>query len=232
MLKLVIGNKNYSSWSLRAWLLLTEARIPFEEVRVTLFSKTFAREIGRFTPAGRVPVLIDPDGAEGGLAVWDTLAIAEYVAERFPDHALWPRDPAVRARARSLTAEMHSGFGALRNACPMNVTASLPGRGWNVAVQRDVDRLVAMWSECLERHGGPLLFGDFTIADAFFAPVLSRFVTYAIEVPDTVGAYRDRVLALDGMRAWTAAAADEADFLVEDEPYRLPPADAGSSSGR
>ena len=215
MLTLVIGNKNYSSWSLRPWLLLTEAGIPFDEVRLSLFTQTFRSRIARYTPTGRVPVLVD-----GPVTVWDTLAIAEYVAERFPERALWPTDIARRARARSICAEMHSGFATLRRAMPMNVSATLPGMGWSVAVQDDVDRLVAMWRECLEGSGGPMLFGAFTITDAFFAPVVSRLATYAVALPDDIAAYRDRVLALVGMRAWSSAAAAEPEFLVDDEPYR------------
>ena len=223
MFKLIIGNKNYSSWSLRSWLLLTEAGIPFEEIRLSLFSAGFEREIGRYSPAGRVPVLIDPEGAPGGLAIWDTLAIAEYVAERFPDKALWPAEPASRARARSICAEMHAGFAKLRGAMPMNVSASLPGRGWSVAVQDDIDRIVAIWRELLAAHGGPLLFGGFTIADSYFAPVVSRLTTYGVGLPPDIAAYRDAVLALAAMRTWTQAAQAETEFLVDDEPYRRHP---------
>ena len=219
MLKLVIGNKNYSSWSLRAWLPMTEAAIPFEEIRIPLFTPAFAASIARYTPAGRVPVLVDESA---GLAVWDTLAIAETLAERFPDRNLWPVDASLRAHARSICAEMHSGFSTLRGAWPMNISARLPGRGWTIGVQDDVDRLVAMWRECLERSGGPMLFGAFTIADAFFAPVVSRFATYEAELPADIAGYRDRVLALPGMRAWSAAANAETDFLADDEPYRRP----------
>ena len=220
MYKLVIGNKNYSSWSLRTWLLLTEAGIPFEEIRLSLFSAEFEREISRYSPAGRVPVLIDPDGAAGGLSIWDTLAIAEYVAERFPDKTLWPAEPASRARARSVCAEMHAGFSRLRGAMPMNVSASLPGCGWSVAVQDDIDRIVAMWRDLLAAHGGPLLFGGFSIADAYFAPVVSRLTTYGVALPPEIATYRDAVLALEAMRAWTQAAQAENEFLVDDEPYR------------
>jgi glutathione S-transferase len=220
MLTLVIGNKNYSSWSLRAWLLLTEAGIAFDEVRLSLSSSAFRAQIDRYTPAGRVPVLIDRDDGGTELAVWDTLAIAEYLAERFPDRHLWPTDVPARARARSICAEMHSGFATLRHAMPMNVSASLPGHGWSVAVQDDVNRMVAMWRECLERSEGPMLFGHFTIADAYFAPVISRLSTYAVSLPDDIAGYRDRVLALTGMRAWSVAAAAETEFIVEDEPYR------------
>ncbi len=220
MLKLVIGNKNYSSWSLRAWLLMTEAGIPFEEVRLSLFTPAFDEAIARHSPARRVPVLIDM--AAGELAVWDTLAIAEYLAERFPEKRLWPEDASARARARSICAEMHAGFSTLRNAMPMNIANDLAGHGWSVRVQDDVDRLVAMWREVLEAHGGPMLFGRFTIADAYFAPVLSRLKTYAVALPDDIGAYRDAVLALPGMQAWSAAARRETEFLEDDEPYRRP----------
>ena len=215
MLTLVIGNKNYSSWSLRPWLLLTEAGIPFEEVRLSLSTPSFAARIARYSAAGRVPVLVDRD-----IRVWDTLAIAEYLAERFPDRGLWPADVAQRARARSICAEMHAGFSTLRQAMPMNVSASLPGMGWSVAVQDDIDRLVTVWRECLEPSGGPLLFGRFTIADAYFAPVMSRLSTHAVALPDDIAAYRDRVLALGGMRAWADAAAAETEFIADDEPYR------------
>ena len=219
MLRLVIGNKNYSSWSLRPWLAATEAGIPFDEVPLALFTPEFDREIVRYSPAGRVPVLVDTEVA-GGLCVWDTLAIVEYLAESFPDRALWPADRALRARARSMCAEMHAGFSTLRSAMPMNVSASLPGFGWSVAAQADVDRLVAMWRECLDAHGGPLLFGRFTVADAYFAPVVSRLSTYAVALPPDIAAYRDRVLALPGMQAWAAAARAETAFLADDEPYR------------
>jgi glutathione S-transferase len=224
MLKLVIGNKTYSSWSLRAWLLLVEANIPFEEVFLSLFTPEFSKGIHRYTPAGRVPVLLDvADGGET-FAVWDTLAIAEYLAERFPDKALWPVDAKDRARARSICAEMHSGFGTLRGAWPMNVTATnLRGMGWSIGVQNEVDRLCAMWTELLDRHGGPMLFGRFTIADAFFAPIVSRLATYGAEVPVRVAQYRDAVLALGGVQRWIAEARNETTFLVEDEPYRRAP---------
>ena len=222
MLTLVIANKNYSSWSLRAWLTLRGVEIPFDEVRIPLSTPTTAAEIARYSPAGRVPVLIDPDAAPGGLAIWDTLAIAEYAAERFPDRGLWPAAVADRARARSLCAEMHSGFSALRSAWPMNIRNSLPGKGWSNAVQRDLDRIVGLWRDALERSGGPLLFGAFTVADAFFAPVVSRLATYAAALPADAATYRDRVLALAAMREWTDAARAESEFVAEDEPYRLP----------
>ncbi|MGO4332702.1 glutathione S-transferase family protein [Cupriavidus sp. 2TAF22] len=220
-MKLVIGNKNYSSWSLRPWLLMRHAGIAFEEVKVRLFAPGFEQEIARHSPTGKVPVLID-----GDLTVWDTLSIAEYLAECFPEKQLWPAERNARALARSVCAEMHSGFGNLRSQLPLNVTAVLPGMGWNVAVQRDVDRIAAIWSDLRARFGagGPFLFGAFTIADAYFAPVVSRFATYGIHLPDDAAKpYADFMLALPAMQAWIADAREERDFLASDEPYRLVP---------
>jgi glutathione S-transferase len=158
--------------------------------------------------------------------VWDTLAIAEYLAEKFPDQQLWPADIQARARARSICAEMHSGFAALRSACPMNIEASLPEIGQLVwrdkpAVRADVARLVAMWSELLAQHGGPMLFGTFSVADAYFAPVVMRFKTYALPVPEAIAAYMERVAALPGVKAWVQGALAEHDFRDFEEPFRL-----------
>ena len=223
-LELYIGNKNYSSWSLRPWLLLTQAGIPFREVMVRFDSfgadSAFKATVGRISPVGKVPVLVDD-----GFAVWDTLAIAEYVAERFPEKHLWPADARQRARARSVCAEMHSGFTALRNHCPMNIEAALPEVGrivWRdqAGVRADLARIEAIWTELLATHGGPMLFGDFGIADAYYAPVCSRIRTYALPVSPTVAAYVDRVHALPAMQAWTADALAEHDFIDFDEPYR------------
>ena len=225
MLKLYIGNKNYSSWSMRPWVLLKQAGIEFEEVKVLFDSfdpgSNFKVALDGVTPAGKVPVLLD-----GDFAIWDTLAIAEYVAEKFPDKTLWPRDPQTRARARSVCAEMHSGFAALRSACGMNIEASLPHIGqiaWRdkPAVRADVQRLVEMWSELLAQHGGPMLFGDFTNADAYFAPVCMRLKTYALPVPADIAAYVQRVCALPGIKAWIDGALAEQDFRQFEEPYRL-----------
>lgn len=240
MLKLYIGNKNYSSWSMRPWVLLKQAGIDFEEVVVRFDSfdaqSAFKQTINAVSPVGKVPALVD-----GTLVVWDSLAIAEYLAEQFPDKALWPADRNARARARSVCAEMHSGFGALRAACPMNIEAKLPHVGaliWRdkPGVQADVQRLVAMWSELLAAHGGAqtpsgdsqtesnagahFLFGHFTIADAFFAPICTRLQTYALPVPEPISAYISRVLALPGVKAWVDAALLEKDFLAFEEPYR------------
>jgi glutathione S-transferase len=226
MLKLYIGNKNYSSWSMRPWVLLTQAGIPFEEVMVRFDSfnadSSFKKQLQGATPTGKVPLLQD-----GDLAVWDTLAIAEYIAEQYPDKQLWPADKAARARARSICAEMHSGFTALRGNCPMNIEADLAQTGaliWRdkPAVRADVQRLVEMWTELLAQHGGPLLFGSrFTVADAYFAPVCMRLKTYALPVPAAITAYMERVCALPGVQAWINQALAEKDFLDFEEPYRL-----------
>ncbi|OOG51729.1 glutathione S-transferase family protein [Polaromonas sp. C04] len=225
MLKLYIGNKNYSSWSMRPWVLLKQAGIPFQEVKVLFDSfdpgSNFKVTLDGVTPAGKVPVLLD-----GDFAIWDTLAIAEYVAEKFPEKKLWPQDPRARARARSICAEMHSGFAALRGSCGMNIEASLPHIGQLVwrdkpAVRADVQRLVSMWSELLAQHGGPLLFGNFTIADSYFAPVCMRLKTYALPVPAEISAYVERVRALPGIKAWIDDALAEQDFRNFEEPYRL-----------
>jgi len=223
-MQLYIGNKNYSSWSLRPWVLMRQAEIAFDEVKLRFDAFTpdsqFKQAIGRITPTGRVPALVDD-----GYVVWDTLAIAEYLADKFPEKALWPADRLARARARSLCAEMHSGFGALRNAFPMNIEASLPEVGERLlredaAVRQDLERLVSMWTQQLARSGGPLLFGAFSIADAYFAPVASRLRTYALPLPAEVTAYVDRVFALPGMQAWVKDALAERDFLDFEEPYR------------
>lgn len=225
MLKLHVGNKNYSSWSMRPWVLMREKQIPFETVMVRFDSfapgSSFRHSVDALNPAGKVPILVD-----GELVIWDTLAIAEYLAERHPDLNLWPTDPASRARARSICAEMHAGFTALRSACPMNIEASLPEVGaliWRdkPAVRADVARIVAMWTELLQRHGGPMLFGAFSIADAYFAPVCMRLHTYALPVPPAIADYVARVRALPGVAAWIAEALAERDFLDFEEPYRL-----------
>lgn len=225
MLKLVIGNKNYSSWSMRPWVLLRQAGIPFEEVKVRFDSfeagSTFKSTVNALTPTGKVPVLVD-----GDLVVWDTLAIAEYVAEQFPDKQLWPSERAARARARSVCAEMHAGFTGLRGNCPMNTEAALADTGAMIwrdkpAVRADVARLVEMWQELLGTHGGPLLFGNFSVADAYFAPVCMRLKTYALPVPPAIAAYVQRVCDLPGVKAWMDGALAEKDFREFEEPYRL-----------
>lgn len=225
MLKLYIGNKNYSSWSMRPWVLMRQAGISFEEVVVRFDSfapeSQFKQTLAGLTPVGKVPVLVD-----GELVIWDTLAIAEYLAERYSDKGLWPHDATARARARSVCAEMHAGFTALRGACPQNIEASLPEVGaliWRdkPAVRADVERLVSMWTELLNQYGGPMLFGPFSIADAYFAPVCLRLKTYGLPVPQHIGDYVARVVALPSVSEWITQACAEADFLAFEEPYRL-----------
>jgi glutathione S-transferase len=227
MYKLLIGNKNYSSWSMRPWVLLTQAGIGFEEVMVRFDSfdanSTFKKTLLPKAPTGKVPLLLD-----GELAVWDSLAIAEYLAEQHPDKKLWPAEKSQRARARSICAEMHSGFSALRSNCPMNIEASLPTQGaliWrdNPAVRADVQRLTGLWGELLARHNGPMLFGHFTVVDAYFAPVCMRLKTYSLPVPPVIAAYVQRVSELPAVQAWIKDALAEHDFLDFEEPYRLAP---------
>jgi len=227
MLTLYIGNKNYSSWSMRPWVLLKQADIPFEEVMVRFDSfsadSQFKQRLGPVSPAGKVPVLVDD-----GFAIWDTLAIAEYLADKFPERGLWPADSRARARARSVCAEMHAGFQNLRGACGMNIEADLAQAGaliWRdkPAVRADVARIVAMWTELLDEHQGPMLFGEFSIADAMFAPVCMRLRSFALPVPEAVASYAQRVAALPGVKAWIDDALQENDFLDFEEPYRLKP---------
>ncbi len=224
-MKLLIGNKNYSSWSMRPWVLLTEFDIPFEEVmaRFDSFSadSRFKATVATLSPAGKVPILVLDDG----FAVWDTLAIAEYLAEAHPGKALWPRDPKQRARARSVCAEMHSGFSALRNAFGMNIEASMPEVGARMLAEdagarADLARMIQLWSEALAASGGPFLFGDYSIADAYFAPVVMRMRTYALPVPADVAAYVERMVASKGVAAWIAGALAEKEFLAFEENYR------------
>lgn len=222
-MQLIIANKNYSSWSLRPWLLMTALEIPFEEVKLRLDfeeGSEFKRFLAGYTPAGRVPVLVDE-----GFAVWETPAIVEYLAEKFPAKPIWPADAKARARARSVCAEMHAGFVALRQHFPMNIEASLLEVGRRVlasepAVVRDVQRIVQMWTQLLDASGGPFLFGGFSNADAYFAPVCTRLRTYGVPVPPAVQAYVDRVWSLPAMQAWVREAMAEQDFLDFDEPYR------------
>ena len=210
---------------MRPWVLLKQADIAFDEVMVRFDSfedgSEFKKVMGPINPVGKVPVLVND-----GLAVWDTLAIAEYAADLYPQKNLWPITVNARARARSICAEMHSGFTGLRSNCPMNIEASLPDIGKLVwrdkpAVRADVARIVAMWSALLEQHGGPMLFGEFTIADAYFAPVCMRLSGYALPVPAPITAYVQRVQNLPGVKAWIDGALAERDFLDFEEPYRL-----------
>ncbi len=225
-MQLYIGNKNYSSWSMRPWVLLTNAGIAFDEVMVRFDSfeanSAFRAAITKISPTGKVPVLVD-----NGLTVWDTLAIAEYAFEKCPDKKLWPLDAQQRAHARSICAEMHSGFTGLRSACPMNIEASLPEVGAlalrdKPAVRADVTRIEAIFADLLAHHGGPYLFGhQFTIADAYFAPVCMRFKTYNLSQRADINTYIDHVRAAPGVAQWIAAALAENDFRDFEEPYRL-----------
>nr|WP_314898687.1 glutathione S-transferase family protein [uncultured Deefgea sp.] len=203
-MKLVIGNKNYSSWSLRPWLGLKVAGIEFDEQLHNLYAANAREERLQWSPSGKVPVLLD-----GDVTIWETLAIAEYIAERFPLAQLWPQDPIARALARTVCAEMHAGFVALRTACPMDVR-SRKTVVMTPELAADVARVVALWADCRERFGidsneGEFLFGHFTWADAFFAPVVTRLVTYGIEVPAAAQVYIQTVLALPAMQEWLAA---------------------------
>ena len=213
-----------SARSLRPLWMLEELGLPYALRMLPFPPRALARDYLQENPLGTVPLLVD-----GGLAVWDSLAIAEYVAEyaarHLPGKAVWPQDTAARARARSVCAEFHSGFGALRNVCGMNIEAHLPEQG-QIALRdhpqlgRDLARIIAMWSELLQQHGGPMLFGTFSAADAFFAPVCMRINTYALPVPPGVADYVARVTQLDAVQAWIKDALAERDFVVFDEPYR------------
>ena len=223
MLQLVIGNKNYSSWSMRPWVLMKERGIAFEERKLRFdFTEgsAFRQAVAQISPAGLVPVLLD-----GEVAVWDSLAIAEYLHEAFPGAGVWPADRARRARARSICAEMHAGFGALRSHCPMNIEASMPEVGARVwaeqaAVRANVARIEAIWADALKAHGGPFLFGEFSAADAYYAPVCMRLLGYALPVSALSQAYVARVAATPSVAAWMQGARAEQDFLDFDEPYR------------
>ena len=215
-LRLAVANKNYSSWSMRPWVLLTQAGIAFEEIQLKFSDDAGVIGIDPYSPTRQVPVLIID-----GEPVWDSLAICEAVAELFPDKRLWPADARARQIARSICAEMHGGFRSLRDAMPMNIRASLPGRGMSPAVQKDVDRIVEIWQSCRARYGkgGELLFGEFGIADAYYAPVATRFRTYAVALPPAAQRYAEALLALPAVREWMAQARHETEFVRADEPY-------------
>jgi glutathione S-transferase len=202
-LKLVIGNKNYSSWSMRPWLAMRASGIAFEEVFIPLYTDQADKDrILSYSRAGKVPTLID-----GDITVWDSLAIIEYLAERFPEAKLWPADRAARAHARSISAEMHSGFMPLRNECGMNLHRPVGAIALSADAQANVARVQELWTQCRERYGklGPYLFGSFTAADAMYAPVVHRFRTYAIKVSPAVAAYMDTMMAQPAFAEWTKA---------------------------
>jgi glutathione S-transferase len=211
-LTLVIGNKNYSSWSMRPWVALRGAGIAFNEVLIPLYTgDADKKRILGFTQSGKVPALID-----GDITVWDSLAIIEYAAEKGPDAGLWPTDAAARAHARSVSAEMHSGFMPLRNECGMNIHRPVAAKALSDDAQANIVRIQQIWTECRERYGqhGPYLFGAFSAADAMFAPVVHRFRTYAIEVRPPVRAYMETMLANPAFAEWTEAALAET-LLIE-----------------
>ncbi len=198
-LKLVIGNKNYSSWSMRPWIALRANDIPFEETFIPLYTGAADKQrILDVSPAGKVPILVD-----GDITVWDSLAIVEYLAEKFPDKKLWPADRAARARARAIAAEMHSGFAALRNECGMNLHRPVGAVALSAEARENIARVQEIWTDCLTRHGGPFLFGAFGGADAMYAPVVHRFRSYAIDTNPTVRKYMEAMQALPAFQQWT-----------------------------
>ena len=201
-LRLVIGAKNYSSWSLRAWLALEQTAAPYEEILISFASPDWRDQIRRHSPAGKVPFLID-----GTLGIRDSLAIVEYLAEKFPGAGLWPKEPAARALARSAAAEMHSSFGALRSSMPMDLQENAPGKGHTPEALADAARVHELWRECRERFGsgGPYLFGAFSAADCFYAPVVFRFLSYGVALDATARAYCDAIAAHPSVARWRAA---------------------------
>ncbi|MFT3962290.1 glutathione S-transferase family protein [Propionivibrio sp.] len=204
-MKLVIGDRNYSSWSLRPWLALKQSGLPFEEIQIPLRQTTTKAEILNYSPSGKVPCLID-----GETVVWESLSICEYLAEKA--HTLWPSERKARAEARSIACEMHSGFAALRQGMPLDVRASQPFLQPSVDVKADVARIVAIWEDCRQHYGhkGPFLFGHFTNADAMYAPIVFRFLTYHVELPEASRKWVETMAALPAMQEWRQASIDEA----------------------
>ena len=212
-LTLVIGNKNYSSWSLRPWLAMKKIGLDFTETRIPLYTPESKQKLLEHSPAGKVPVL-----HHGDITVWESLAICEYIAEIF-DSSLWPQDRQARAIARSVSNEMHAGFNALRNCMPMNIRANLSGKGMNPQVKADIERIKTIWRDCRQFFGqqGDFLFGNFTIADAMFAPVVSRFVTYGVELDAVEQAYANTIWQLPEIQLWQDAASKEKETISEFE---------------
>lgn len=212
MFKLIIANRNYSSWSLRAWLYLAESHIEFEEIRIALFTGTWQEDIARYSPGGRVPVLLDDD-----ITVWDSMAIMEYVRERRPDAVGWPEATAARAHARSVSAEMHSGFLALREELPQNLRArrKVEAGQLSASCRQQISRIDEIWADCRRQYGGEgtWLFGDFSIADVMFAPVALRFETYSIPVSEPSRAFIDAICSLESVQLWIEAARAESESL-------------------
>lgn len=210
-LKLVIGNQNYSSWSLRAWLLLKQSGIEFEEIKLMLHQNDNSL-LDQYSPSGKVPVLMD-----GDTKIWESLAIGEYLAERYPEKQLWPKDTLARALARSISSEMHAGFMNLRKNMPMNCKAKLPGKGMGPGVQEDINRIQSIWSECRNVYGaaGKFLFGRFMVPDAMFAPVVVRFSVYDVKLDSAAREYRDTILSLPAMQEWIGEARAEKELIPE-----------------
>ena len=215
-LALVIGNKNYSSWSLRPWLLLKQAGIPFREIRISLYTAESRAEIKKYSPSGKVPALLDD-----GVTVWESLAICEYLADKFPEKQFWPSDRVARAEARCVATEMHAGFAALRQHMSMNCRKHLPGKGRTPEVLKDIARIGMLWNESRARFGagGPFLFGKFSIADAMYAPVALRFVTYDVELDPVSAAYVKTITALPAIQEWVTDARAETEVIPQFEPY-------------
>jgi glutathione S-transferase len=215
--ELIIGNKAYSSWSLRPWLVLKEAGADFIETRVPLYVHGYKEELLKYAPSGRVPIL-----KHGERTIWDSLAICEYLAETFPQAQLWPVDAGVRAYARSVSAEMHSGFGAIRSAMPFNCRAK--GRHVIITpeIQKEIDRVQSLWQDCRAQYGkgGPWLFGCFSIADAMYIPVASRFITYSVPLGVVAQSYADAALDHPAVREWIAAAKQETEVMISNEVGR------------
>ncbi|MDZ8052218.1 MAG: glutathione S-transferase family protein [Aulosira sp. ZfuVER01] len=215
-LTLVIGNKNYSSWSLRPWITLKHFGMQFDEIRIPLYTPETESKLQQYSPSGKVPVLL-----HNNQSIWDSLAICEYLAEEFPHLHFWPEDKTARALARSISAEMHSGFLNLRQNMPMNCRAKLPGKGLTVEVQKDIDRIKTIWQECRQKFAadGDMLFGKFTIADAMFAPVVLRFATYEVRLDNFSQKYVEEILELPAMQEWIQAAKKETEVLPQYELY-------------
>jgi len=221
---LVIGNKNYSSWSMRPWVALRAAGIQFRERLVKFESQDWAEHIDTLSPSRLVPILWEGEPGTG-FPTWDTLAIVERAHELFPSNGIWPAEPRARARARSICAEMHAGFRALRGALPMNIRGRYPGKGMNTDVARDIERISALWADTRRQfgQGGPYLFGAFTAADAYYAPVASRFVTYGVTLSGPPRQYQLALLEAPAVRDWCSAAVQETEFVAADEPYATAP---------